>query len=367
MDKIKLFLILSILIVSTISGEFAFSGSGYERDESWNVDKQFLEPHSIVFDSNDNFFVSDSGDLPSHESIFKFSNDGKFSNFLIAEKPYAMIIDSNDNLYVVNQIDDEFVIDKMTIEGEILSRYDKTEGYVIDVETSLAVDSNNNLIIKTGSILQKIDPNGKVIGKWNLSDIPEIEKVGSGNITVDSADNMYFVGHGEDKITKIDSEMNYLLEWTIKKPAGLIVASDGTLLANYRAPGSSVALFSPQGELRGGLGNFPDAIFREFIGISLDSNENVYVVDNFNKTITKFPRSTSDPKQNQEITSEEKTDSQIEPPALDLETGSKDENIPKIPDWIRNTMQWYIDGSISEDEMISALQYLINEGIIKLD
>lgn len=367
MDKIKLFLIFSILLVSTISGEIAFSGSGYERDESWNVDKQFLEPHSIVFDSNDNFYVSDSGDLPSHESIFKFSSDGKFSNSLIAEKPYAMIIDSSDNLYVVNQIDDEFVIDKMTIEGDLLSRYDKSDGYFIGFETSLAIDSENNLIMKTGGNLQKIDPNGKSIGKWNLSDISEIGKVNSGNIVVDSEDNIYFVGHGEDKITKIDSDLNYLLEWNIKKPAALIVASDGTLLVNYRAPGSSVALFSPQGELRGGLGNFPDAIFRDFIGISLDSNENVYVVDNFNKTITKFPRSTSDPKESQKITSEEKTDSQIDPPSLDLETGSKDENTPKIPDWIRNTMQWYTDGSISEDEMISALQYLIREGIIKID
>ena len=39
----------------------------------------------------------------------------------------------------------------------------------------------------------------------------------------------------------------------------------------------------------------------------------------------------------------------------------------KIPHWIKNTMQWYIDGVISEDEMILAIQYLIKEGIIKLD
>ncbi len=38
----------------------------------------------------------------------------------------------------------------------------------------------------------------------------------------------------------------------------------------------------------------------------------------------------------------------------------------KIPDWVKNTMQWYLDGLVSEDEMINALQFLIKEGIIKV-
>ena len=59
--------------------------------------------------------------------------------------------------------------------------------------------------------------------------------------------------------------------------------------------------------------------------------------------------------------------SQIYPPSLELDAGPSDETIQKIPDWIKNTMQWYLDGLISEDEMISAIQFLVNEGIIKLD
>jgi len=39
----------------------------------------------------------------------------------------------------------------------------------------------------------------------------------------------------------------------------------------------------------------------------------------------------------------------------------------QIPDWIKNTMKWYADEKISEQEMINALQYLIKEGTIKLD
>ena len=59
--------------------------------------------------------------------------------------------------------------------------------------------------------------------------------------------------------------------------------------------------------------------------------------------------------------------SQIDPPSLELDAGPSDETIQKIPDWIKNTMQWYLDGLISEDEMISAIQFLVKEGIIKLD
>ena len=42
------------------------------------------------------------------------------------------------------------------------------------------------------------------------------------------------------------------------------------------------------------------------------------------------------------------------------------ESVQKIPDWVKNSMKWFIDGVISEDEMISALQFLIKEGIIKV-
>ena len=38
----------------------------------------------------------------------------------------------------------------------------------------------------------------------------------------------------------------------------------------------------------------------------------------------------------------------------------------KIPEWVRTTMKWFVDGQVSEDEMISALQFLIKQGIIKV-
>ena len=42
-------------------------------------------------------------------------------------------------------------------------------------------------------------------------------------------------------------------------------------------------------------------------------------------------------------------------------------SIQKIPDWVKNIFGWYANDQVSEDEMISALQFLIKEGIIKVD
>jgi len=67
------------------------------------------------------------------------------------------------------------------------------------------------------------------------------------------------------------------------------------------------------------------------------------------------------------LSSQTESQTQIDPPSLQLDAGPSDESIQKIPDWVKNTMQWFLDGVISEDEMIAAIQFLVKEGIIKLD
>jgi len=70
---------------------------------------------------------------------------------------------------------------------------------------------------------------------------------------------------------------------------------------------------------------------------------------------------------NEERGSQTVSRTQIDPPSLRIDVGPSDESVQKIPDWVKNTMQWFLDGVISEDEMISAIQFLVKEGIIKLD
>ncbi len=44
--------------------------------------------------------------------------------------------------------------------------------------------------------------------------------------------------------------------------------------------------------------------------------------------------------------------------------GTDDSDEPKIPEWIKDVFVWYGQDLITEDELISALQFLISEGIL---
>ena len=37
-----------------------------------------------------------------------------------------------------------------------------------------------------------------------------------------------------------------------------------------------------------------------------------------------------------------------------------------VPDWVKNNAQWWAEGKISEQEYLNAIQFLVDEGIIKL-
>ena len=66
---------------------------------------------------------------------------------------------------------------------------------------------------------------------------------------------------------------------------------------------------------------------------------------------------------NQTETEEETTETTEEP----IEEAPEMEDIQKIPDWVKNIFILYADGSITENELIAALAFLIEQGIIIID
>src|SRR3972149_3190945 len=71
----------------------------------------------------------------------------------------------------------------------------------------------------------------------------------------------------------------------------------------------------------------------------------------------------SDTDTNEEIDQTGKTESVEE----SIEIESELENIQHIPDWVKNIFILYSDGSITENELISALKFLIEQGIIEIN
>ena len=47
-----------------------------------------------------------------------------------------------------------------------------------------------------------------------------------------------------------------------------------------------------------------------------------------------------------------------------VESGGASGSTSEIPDWVKNTVNWWSLGEISDRELVGALQYLIKEGII---
>ena len=54
-----------------------------------------------------------------------------------------------------------------------------------------------------------------------------------------------------------------------------------------------------------------------------------------------------------------------EPPVEEPTVEEPTEN--KIPDWVRNIFIWYANEQISEIELIGAIEYLVQQGIIELE
>ena len=50
-----------------------------------------------------------------------------------------------------------------------------------------------------------------------------------------------------------------------------------------------------------------------------------------------------------------------------IEAEPEIDNFQKIPDWVKNIFILYVNGSITENELIAALTFLIDQGIIVIN
>jgi len=41
-------------------------------------------------------------------------------------------------------------------------------------------------------------------------------------------------------------------------------------------------------------------------------------------------------------------------------------SVEKIPDWIKNNAKWWSEGKIPDDDFISGIKYLVEQGIIRV-
>ncbi len=105
-----------------------------------------------------------------------------------------------------------------------------------------------------------------------------------GKIAKDASDNIYVTDVENRKIVKFDAYGNHIASFDTSsqgRPYGLAVMKSGVMVVTFMYPQPKVRLYDPSGTLMGQQGDFTrtDLKFQSPIAVTLDAQENIYVLD----------------------------------------------------------------------------------------
>jgi len=205
-----------------------------------------------------------------------------------------------------------------------------------DEETSWEEESQVSVSIVGNSIIN-LDSNNRLIRAY--VDI----------LNFNPSDGFYYMRIVQTLTDKIITEKEIIIREKSNGEAGADIAylidddvinTNGTIIqGDY-----SIEVFSKNGNSIGAT---------TFSIIKPSVPQNILVIEN--------PE--SDPDTTEEIDQTGKTESVEESNEIESEL----ENAQHIPDWVKNIFILYADGSITEKELLSALEFLIDQGIIKIN
>ena len=209
-------------------------------------DGQFFNPSGIAIDSNDNVYVTDSG----NNRIQKFDSSGNFllkihpfvpysSQDSLIYSPSGIAIDSNDNVYVTFPVGHQ--VQKYDPQGNFAGIFlhsfhdDVSLGYPYGI----AIDSNDDVYVTdaTNSRIQKFDSSGNFLLKFGSHGDDEGEFYNPYRIAIDINDNVYVTDKSNHRIQKFDSSGNFLLKFGSEghqngkfiRPSGIAIDHNGDI------------------------------------------------------------------------------------------------------------------------------------------
>ncbi|WP_052467062.1 IPT/TIG domain-containing protein [Psychroserpens damuponensis] len=257
-----------------------FAGSTVGNSEG-NLDNAlFNYPNGVVFDSQGNLFVADTG----NHSIRKITPDGIVSTFAGSTQGFAdatgtnamfnfpnlITIDSQDNLFIADTFNHK--IRKITPNGEVSTFAGSTEGNVdatgvnakFNFPRGITIDSENNLYVSdTGNhTIRKITPTrevttlaGSILGFQDGAGATAKFSTPYG-LVIDKENNILVADFFNNRIRKISS-------------TGMVSTFTGSSVGYQNGPLAS-------------------AKFKRPIDITIDANDNIYIVDSNNYVIRKI-------------------------------------------------------------------------------
>ncbi len=272
---------------------------------------QFTDPRGLAVDAAGNVYVADS----QNHRVQKFDASGNFLTQWGIEgngagqfkEPWGVATHTEDGETVVYVADTwNHRVQKFDENGKFLLQWGQhgmTDGTLGDTNVlwgprDIAVNSAGELYVTdTGNKrILKFDANGTFIEQHGGAGIEPGKFQEPVGIAVDVADNVYVADTWNRRIQKFDPDFNFVAAWdvdgwpsesVVNKP---YIAVDGegrvyiTDPENYR-----VAVFD-DGDLQSVFGEIglDDTAFNLPIGIDLDEEGNLFVVDSGNHRVMKF-------------------------------------------------------------------------------
>lgn len=243
-----------------------FEGTSGKLVASWG-ENQFLEPHGLRVDREDNVWVTDRG----LQQVFKFSHDGKLlltigtarvagwdaSHF---DKPTDIAFASDGGVYISDGYGNSRVA-KFSADGKFQFEWGRkgTGPGEFDLPHSVAVDARGQVYVadRSNARIQVFDANGKFLKMWKSEELGRPWTLALG------ADNRLYVVDGGDmkpippdrgQILKLDLEGNILAKWSrfgnydgqIYWGHAITVGNDGAVYVGDVYHGMRVQKFVPR-------------------------------------------------------------------------------------------------------------------------
>ena len=271
-------------------------------------DGQFQDPRDVAVDKEGNVYVVDSG----NHRIQKFDAHGHFLAQWGGQgngpgqfrEPWGIAVADDGSVYVADTWNHR--IQKFDSEGRFLLQwgtYGATEGTlgaagVFWGPRDVAIDAEGNVYVTdTGNKrVQKFDPKGKFLGQWGGGGVLDGQMDEPVGIAIDEKGNIYIADTWNQRVQKFDKDFNFLTKWPIRGWYGQSVVNKPYLAAKggrvyvTDPEGYRVLVFDQEGKFLATFGEYgyDASSFALPIGIALDAEGNIYVVDSANHRVMKF-------------------------------------------------------------------------------
>lgn len=256
------------VVCGPVVSTFAGSGVSGSRD-GLGTDASFSGPRGMVFDSQGNLYVADYQTsvirkIDANGNVTTFAGSGSWGYVegqgitASFRSPIDIAIDANDNLYVTDSANNS--IRKIDVNGNVttLAR--------ISYPTGIALGPDGNLYIARYSdhVISKMDMNG-------------VAQVFAGSGAVGNHD-------GQGTSASFDSPYDLIFD----SLGNLFVSDLKARVIRKITPTANVTTFAGSGVAGNTDGQGTAASFNGLGGLTIDSQDNIYLADNLNYSIRRI-------------------------------------------------------------------------------